>query len=107
MKEEELRKAADEYTSSDKIRYIQDATDRDVEDAFVEGAEWALEHQWIDVNDRLPCYEADVIATNGEGSYWFAHRSERAFVDRDHNGFARIGPFVVTHWMPVPQLKIR
>ena len=41
MKEEELRKAADEYTSSDKIRYIQDATDRDVEDAFVEGAEWS------------------------------------------------------------------
>ena len=27
MTEEELRKAADEYTSSDKIRYIQDATD--------------------------------------------------------------------------------
>ena len=52
MKEEELRKAADEYTSSDKIRYIQDATDRDVEDAFVEGAKWALKHQWISVDKK-------------------------------------------------------
>lgn len=34
MTEEELRKAADEYTSSDKIRYFQDATDRDVEDSI-------------------------------------------------------------------------
>ena len=68
MKEEELRKAADEYTSSDKIRYIQDATDRDVEDAFVEGAEWALEHQWISVDNSLP--ETDVamwIARNEDG----------------------------------------
>ena len=107
MKEEELRKAADEYTSSDKIRYIQDATDRDVEDAFVEGAEWALEHQWIDVNKSLPEYEEGVIVTTDGKDCWFTHRSNNPDVMRESHGFAVYGWEEVRYWMPIPKLKVK
>ena len=104
MKEEELRKAADEYTSSDKIRYIQDATDRDVEDAFVEGAEWALEHQWNDVNKSLPDYDEDVLVTiNGIGR-WFTHRTNDSKVLKDKYDFANFNFEEVLYWMPIPKL---
>ena len=105
MKEEELRKAADEYTSSDKIRYIQDATDRDVEDAFVEGAEWALEHQWNDVNKSLPDYDEDVLVTiNGIGS-WFTHRTNDSKVLKDKYDFALFTKKErIRYWMSIPKL---
>ena len=107
MKEEELRKAADEYTSSDKIRYIQDATDRDVEDAFVEGAEWTLEHQWNDVNKSLPDYEKDVIVTTDGKDCWFSHRSKNVDVMKDSHGFASFNWEEVMYWMEIPILKMK
>ena len=107
MTEEELRKAADEYTSSDKIRYIQDATDRDVEDAFVEGAEWALEHQWNDVNKSLPDYEKDVIVTTDGKDCWFSHRSKNVDVMKDSHGFASFNWKEVMYWMEIPILKVK
>ena len=107
MKEEELRKAADEYTSSDKIRYFQDATDRDVEDSFVEGAEWALENQWNDVNKCLPDYEKDVIVTTDDKNCRFTHRSNNPDVMRESHGFVVYGWEEVRYWMPIPKLKVK
>ena len=104
MKEEELRKAADEYTSSDKIRYIQDATDRDVEDAFVEGAKWALKHQWISVDNSLPEYDEVVLVTNDCENCWFGHRSNSTVVLRDNHDFATdYSGNNLTYWMPIPK----
>ena len=109
MKEEELRKAADEYTSSDKIRYIQDATDRDVEDAFVEGAEWALEHQWNDITKELPPFEVPVLVHRDDGIYLeMRYDKNKVFnpcldeygFDIDDKGFNNEARF----WMSIPNL---
>lgn len=103
MTEDEIKCAANEYTLSDKIGYIQDPTDEDVEDAFVEGAKWALENQWHDVNKELPKDDKNVLI-HGSGGYvgvayyngyqksWYEAWDVREIIGVDY-------------WMPIPKLK--
>lgn len=75
-------------------------------DYFVKGAVFALQNQWISVEEALPNYEEDVLVTNDVGEYWFSHRTENENVMQDENNFASVnGIFKITHWMPISSLE--
>ena len=116
MKEEEIEKAAEEYTDQfvpeSMKRYKKHkkycgtpCTLEDVYEAFYEGAEWTLEHQWIDVNKSLPDYDEDVLVTiNGIGS-WFTHRTNDSKVLKDKYDFALFTKKErIRYWMSIPKL---
>ena len=103
MEENKIRKAVIEYTLSDKIGYIQDPTDLDVEDSFVEGAKWALSHQWISVNNELPDYGVSVIVHNGI-SAGISNRTHNDFA-KDSNDFLLLTTSdTIKFWMTIPSL---
>ena len=118
MTNHEINKAAEEYTD----RFIPEnkrcckryskycgATSSlfDVYGAFTEGAKWALEHQWNDVNKSLPDYEKDVIVTTDGKDCWFSHRSKNVDVMKDSHGFASFNWEEVMYWMEIPILKVK
>ena len=71
--------------------------------AFIEGAKYALENQWISVNERLPPEEKDglsikvlVISTKGKID----------FSRYDYNMKGWISPvldIIFTHWFLIPE----
>ena len=72
--------------------------------AFIEGAEFALNNQWISVNERLPPEEKDglsikVLVVSTKGKIDFSR------YDYDMEGW--ISPSLdieFTHWMYLPKL---
>ena len=73
---------------------------------FIEGAEFALENQWISVEDDLPCNHEELIdglvthplfVRDKNGEYdvtvMAAKFAKWDFIIRD-----------ITHWMPIPKL---
>ena len=71
--------------------------------AFIEGAEFALNNQWISVNERLPPEEKDglsikVLAVSTKGKIDFSRY--------DYNMKGWISPvldIIFTHWFPIPE----
>ena len=71
---------------------------------FLEGAKFALENQWISVNERLPPEEKDglsikVLVVSTKGKIDFSRY--------DYNMKGWISPVLdieFTHWMPLPEL---
>ncbi len=68
--------------------------------AFMEGADFALSHQWVSMEDALPPFNGDIILRRDETyrvalCMWIDGR----FVDMTKND-----DFVATHWMPIPPL---
>ena len=71
--------------------------------AFIEGAEFALNNQWISVNERLPPEEKDglsikVLVVSTKGKIDFSR------YDYDMEGW--ISPSLdieFTHWMHIPE----
>lgn len=77
------------------------------EKGFVEGAEWALSHQWVSVEDELPPFEENVlvkIKLENLITNEIRHRTNNPKVYVDKNKFAIYDYEVVTHWMPIPLL---
>ena len=80
--------------------------------AFLEGAEFALENQWISVEDDLPCNHEELISTEyDKETIYVLVISKDAIADTDcmeYNGkewrWQRNSFFGPTHWMPIPQL---
>ena len=72
--------------------------------AFIEGAEFALNNQWISVNKRLPPEEKDglsikVLVVSTKGKIDFSRY--------DYNMKGWISPvldIIFTHWMPIPEV---
>lgn len=77
--------------------------------AFLEGAEFALENQWISVENDLPCNNEELLSEN--------YRTKSVIVRFDNNlhGFCYMvkidgkwkwlnGIKGITHWMPIPEL---
>lgn len=62
---------------------------------FNEGAEYALSHQWISVEEVLP--------KNGENAYvaWFDE------TDKDWHELSEGQLIVPTHWMPIPKFETK
>ena len=71
--------------------------------AFIDGAEFALENQWISVNERLPPEEKDglsikVLVVSTKGKIDFSRY--------DYNMKGWISPvldIIFTHWFPIPE----
>lgn len=76
----------------------------DIKEAVIYGATFALQNQWISVEEALPNYEEDVLVRNAIDDYFVTYRSEDS-VDRDEYGFVNYHPVKITHWMPIPSLK--
>ena len=62
---------------------------------FFHGAEYALSHQWISVEDALPEYEEDVLALIGGAPV----------IARGYH--VRAGLKYNTHWMPIPKFETK
>ena len=82
---------------------------------FLEGAEFALNNQWISVDDDLPCNHNDLILTYNDKPF----STKRVLVisdnhtlflcemkkDNNHGWIWNISTKdKITHWMPIPKL---
>ena len=129
LREEEIKKQAEIYTDN-RDNYVEWSDGWDahndikfVEKAFIEGAEWAdnnpKSHQ-ISVEDDLPCNHKELLENEHYTKTvlvvlsWNEHPSKRHISMYSMSN--KIGSFdvdwywyntadyIVTHWMPVPQL---
>ena len=76
--------------------------------AFLEGAKFALKHQWIDINEDLPYNHKEllvndtltksVIIKNSDGSIEFS----LMYLDVEWKWMSGDNP---THWFPIPKLS--
>ena len=76
--------------------------------AFLEGAKYALENQWISVEEDLPCNHEDLIDTDKPYFTVFVLALwADGFSSLTKMVKSRIGEWCwtsdVTHWMPIPQ----
>lgn len=77
-------------------------------DYFIEGADWALSHQWVNVEDELPPQKngdneseyAFVKLTCGRLPWTACYSYEhQCWMDVNHQAIHS-----VTHWMPIPPI---
>lgn len=83
---------------------------------FLEGAKFALENQWISVENDLPCNNSNVIHFGFTNRVLVIDEHKNIFIaymkkngnnkwiwhsDEDNFGLLH----VVTHWMPIPKLE--
>ena len=114
MEENKIKEAAEKYMKSDELRYFQDPCDLDVKDAFIAGAKWALQNQWHDVKNELPCNHPELIEEDGP---IYTHdvlcKSEKGTLYVDYMIQSRISKewkwsaenrFDCKRWMPIPSL---
>lgn len=90
------------YSQGKQVGYIR---------GFNEGAEYALSHQFISVEDALPEYNKAVLIIDktgieGNGVY-FNHRSNNPIVNTYENGFCDIGLSEVMYWCEVPKFETK
>lgn len=75
-------------------------------DYFIEGAEWALSHQWVSVEDELPPqkerYSKYVIMRNRVGGHYIGCYDFVAELWLDGN--LEMIYMDITHWMHIPPL---
>lgn len=83
----------------------------DVNDAYKEGfkngAEYALSHQWISVEEALPEYDEAVIVRNFYGEIFFCHRSNRIGVETDDDKWCNYTDAKIISWMPTPEFETK
>lgn len=81
---------------------------------FEHGISFALQNQWISVEEALPPYDKAVIGmdympelTWDDQTIIFVHRSDNPNVVTDKNKFCVYPPSFckVTHWMEIPSLE--
>ena len=88
--------------------------------AFLEGAKFALENQWISVEDDLPCNHEELYENDSYTKNVLVTLSWEDDPKKRHIGIRRMGNkiglfdvgwhwqdtayYKVTHWMPIPQL---
>jgi hypothetical protein len=81
---------------------------------FCNGATFALQNQWISVEEALPDYNEAVIGIDympeldwDDQTIIFVHRSDNPNVVTDKNKFCVYPPTFrkVTHWMIIPSLE--
>lgn len=74
---------------------------------FEDGAEYALSHQWIRIEEALPEYDESVIVAFGDDDYALCHRSNNPNVLTDINGFRNYGYKEVLAWIPIPKFETK
>lgn len=111
MTDEQIEKAADEYaidTNAQRLEaYPEDLhpdiypkyDTLDLAEAFENGANFALAHQWISVDERLPEEEAMVTAHSPNGRIDMLKYHDGEFVDE-------LGQtHCVDYFIPIPKLN--
>ena len=70
---------------------------------FIAGAEYALSHQWISVEEVLPKNGENVFAIDSDNAYvaWFDE------TDKDWHELSEGQLIVPTHWMSIPKFETR
>ena len=86
----------------------------DLKTCFIEAADFALQNQWISVEEDLPPYDKAVIGVDympelawDDQTIIFVHRSDNPNVVTDKNKFCVYPPRFckVTYWMEIPSLE--
>lgn len=67
---------------------------------FTKGAKWALSHQWVSVDERLP-EDDETVLTHSKYGYVLAYYSEQ---DKMWFAYGNYGDISPTHWMQIPQI---
>lgn len=103
MTEQHIEKAAEEYAEPTRAYLLGEET-RQIKEAFVAGASYALQHQWVSVEERLPdddryFYLVADARLNPMGVDCAEYTCETKLFSR--NGTV-LHP---THWCPIPQLN--
>lgn len=100
-----IEEAAEKYAANQTgLDYIGEAT---CEQGFIEGAEYALSHQWISVDEVLPEYDEAVIVRNYNGEIFFCHRSNRIGVETDDDKWCNYTGAKIVLWMPTPEFETK
>ena len=96
--------ASDEYSNKkfweEEDYYARECMDIIAPPAFVAGAEYALQKQWISVDEALPEKGTKVFVQGKYGNYDASYLNVSGLWMTD-DGYERI----VTYWMPIPELK--
>ena len=74
--------------------------------AFLEGAKFALENQWISINEDLPCNHKELIHSNYTDRVLVSSRngfSEVAFMCIIEDVWEWNTIITVLYWMPIPK----
>ncbi len=67
---------------------------------FEKGAEYALSHQWISVDEALPDGVQDVLVSASDGSVDIAH-----YLSPTNTWWAKDGNIIAPKcWMPIPKM---
>lgn len=76
-----------------------------IETACKEIANFALQNQWISVDEALPEYQQDVVVSDGL-EYWMSWRTQETdALHKDKNDFINHSALEIKYWMGVPQIK--
>ena len=86
------------YSQGKQVGYLR---------GFNEGAEYALSHQWISVEEALPKYDEAVIVRNCNGEIFFCHRSNRIGVETDDDKWCNYTGAKIVLWMPTPEFETK
>lgn len=74
---------------------------------FLEGAEFALENQWISVEEDLPCNHKELIHSNYTDRVLVSSRNgyfEVAFMCIIEDAWEWNNLITVSYWIPIPEL---
>lgn len=110
-----LKKRIEEAADTEMSQYYNDDEypcgikdiQSDFKEAFKKGAEYALSHQWISVEESLPEYEEDVLIAYGDDEYGLCHRSNNPDILTDINGFCNYAYKEVLAWLPIPKAETK
>lgn len=96
--EEAAGKRSFNYLSQDRIEELELGCH--YEAGFMEGAQYALSHQWISVEDALPECSVMVIVKDKYGNYDTAYLSKKGY------WIANDGEeIIVSFWLPIPKFE--
>ena len=86
------------YLSQDRIEELELGCH--YEAGFMEGAEYALSHQWISVEDALPECSVMVLVKDKYGNYDTAYLSKKGY------WIANDGKEIIaSFWLPIPKFE--
>ena len=103
-KQKDIENRAACYSGKAVPAYTNGCFDKyNIQQAFVDGAAWALGNQWIDVNKELPEELEDILVMSGH----CGHGVDIGFYDGRFKAFFRTlsgdERILATHWMPIPK----